>query len=743
MKIRHFSTWIACAALTGAASAADLTWDGNSSPGITNTSAAWDAENVWFDGENNVSFTADDNVTFTATASQGYAVSTGTTGPYSVGNMTFDSTSDSASGINLNAPAVALSGAATTAVGHTGLVNFQGLVSGNGSFTIGGGELRLINNGNTFSGDVTLNAGILRVGNGNGVGNPQTSGSLGTGTFTINSGTIFQNQGNTRTQAVSAVIGGNFSFNSVAGGGLTLGGTTSNPTDIGNVSRIITVSQNSDGTGASSFFGLRNLIGGASSNITKNGAGTLIIESRKDPDFLFNGTMTLNAGEIRLSAANSGTNASDTATGDIGVTRVDVASGCVLRINSNDVLNRGAIVTLNGGALVNRNNLGTNRRSGLAALQVTGTSIVDRGSGLLIATTGTTGVSEIRVAESGVLGGNGTLRMATGAADFSDPPTNSIPTPVNERPSYLENGVTTFNTPIDAPVNLRFSGFISPGAPDALDSTIATLSLGSLVWQGHSSATPMRFNLGSFNQSDSLALSGNFGRDGATLVHRFDFLNSGEPGQTYTLVTFATADAVGEADAFEESMFVATNLADGVTGSFSLTSNALLFITDGEGGGTPFEEWAAGAPYNLSGDDALPGADPDNDGVPNLIEFALNGDPTSGSDNGKQFVKMATVDSVPNVLTLTIAVRDGASFAASGNRQAATVDEIIYTVEASNDLADWGTPVVTEVTGADATAIQTGLPALDTGWTYHTFRSDGSASADNADFMRLNVEEVP
>lgn len=159
------------------------------------------------------------------------------------------------------------------------------------------------------------------------------------------------------------------------------------------------------------------------------------------------------------------------------------------------------------------------------------------------------------------------------------------------------------------------------------------------------------------------------------------------------------------------------------------------------GSQTPFQQWISSPPYNLAGNDALPGADPDHDGASNLLEFALGGNPTSGSASGSQFVRMATVGGVGNVLTMTIAARATADFDPDGNRQKSTVDQITYTIEAANNLADWGGPVVTEVTGDDATAIQELLPALtDPAWTYRTFRTDGSSATDPADFMRVVVE---
>ena len=86
-----------------------------------------------------------------------------------------------------------------------------------------------------------------------------------------------------------------------------------------------------------------------------------------------------------------------------------------------------------------------------------------------------------------------------------------------------------------------------------------------------------------------------------------------------------------------------------------------------------------------------------------------------------------------------MAVRDNAgAFTAAGNDQTALdpTDSLTYIIEASTTLANWGAPVVSHVTGTDATTIQTGLPALDAGWSYKTFSVGGSAAAS---FIRVKV----
>jgi hypothetical protein len=70
------------------------------------------------------------------------------------------------------------------------------------------------------------------------------------------------------------------------------------------------------------------------------------------------------------------------------------------------------------------------------------------------------------------------------------------------------------------------------------------------------------------------------------------------------------------------------------------------------------------------------------------------------------------------------------------------IDGIYYRIEGSLDLATFAN-VITEVTGGDATTIQTGLPALATGWTYRTFRAPGTVPTVSKTFLRAKVSETP
>jgi hypothetical protein len=160
----------------------------------------------------------------------------------------------------------------------------------------------------------------------------------------------------------------------------------------------------------------------------------------------------------------------------------------------------------------------------------------------------------------------------------------------------------------------------------------------------------------------------------------------------------------------------------------------------------PYDSWISSY-YPGAGQTAerAKSANPDGDNLNNWGEFATDGNPSSGVNGGKIVGKIATVNS-EQVFTLTLPVRvgtvaDPADPAGSelGLRQ---VDEgLSYKIQASTDLASWAL-TVTEVAGADANAIQLGLPALSSGWVYRTFRAPGTVvPGEPRKFMRAIFAE--
>lgn len=166
-----------------------------------------------------------------------------------------------------------------------------------------------------------------------------------------------------------------------------------------------------------------------------------------------------------------------------------------------------------------------------------------------------------------------------------------------------------------------------------------------------------------------------------------------------------------------------------ITGDGTLTVNAGPDLT-------PFEAWLATNHPLLVAPDNDPGDDPDNDGATNFEEFAFSGNPTSGADQGARRVAIDDVAGTDH-LTLTLALRTGATFAGSGPL-IATIDGIDYTVRGSTDLAGFTTAV------SEIPAITTGLPPAATGFTYRTFRITDPVSAGPKAFLQaFAAEDVP
>jgi autotransporter-associated beta strand protein len=155
----------------------------------------------------------------------------------------------------------------------------------------------------------------------------------------------------------------------------------------------------------------------------------------------------------------------------------------------------------------------------------------------------------------------------------------------------------------------------------------------------------------------------------------------------------------------------------------------------------PFSDWLASYP-SLVGPDAARGADPDGDGLTNIQEFAFNSSPENGAPSGKIQSSMQTI-SAEKALVLTLPVRDGATFSGTAPAAATLVDELLeYRIEGTNNLVTFDQAVSEVVPAASS-----GLPALDAGWTYRSFRLNGNVGGATprgpSGFLRAVVVDTP
>jgi len=150
---------------------------------------------------------------------------------------------------------------------------------------------------------------------------------------------------------------------------------------------------------------------------------------------------------------------------------------------------------------------------------------------------------------------------------------------------------------------------------------------------------------------------------------------------------------------------------------------------------TPYRSWAAARGLEPGVNDSF-SDDPDGDGSLNIKEFAIDGDPLNGAGDGKQRVRIEDVGGT-NYFTYTFPVRSGAVFVANGELSA-TVDGIVYSVAGSFDLIDFENHIVEQVP-----ATETGLPALNPGWSYRTFRLNRAIANQLRGFIRLRIGASP
>jgi chondroitin AC lyase len=125
--------------------------------------------------------------------------------------------------------------------------------------------------------------------------------------------------------------------------------------------------------------------------------------------------------------------------------------------------------------------------------------------------------------------------------------------------------------------------------------------------------------------------------------------------------------------------------------------------------------------------------DADDDGRSNLLEFALDGDPTSAVFDNK-LRTLLSKESGGLTLSLTLPVRHGAIFHGPGDLVSEPIDGIIYSIQATADFDDFTTIDIEEV----APALDHEMPELSDGWEYKTFKISDPTGRSQA-FMRAKI----
>lgn len=757
---------------------ASLVWKGGD---LTNPSF-WDLSTQnWLNGGSPDAFQGLDLVLFNDTASSFTVAAQGTS--VEPGAMTFDN----------SANAYTLSGSPVT---------------GLGSLTKNGSAKLTITNDNSYAGGTTINAGIVELGDGvTATGNlgaavaPVINDAVietnygaaktlannidGTGSFT-------QKGTGTVTLTGTNNYAGDTTIN--LGSTLQLGNNTANGSVAGNIVNNGTLALN-----RSSASVLGNTISG-SGGITKPGGALITLAGSN----LFDGPVTVSGGAIGI-GSNTALGTTTGAT-TVNAGRVELADGITVTGESititgsggdfNGALQAQAGATATWAGPVAFNSADARIGSGIGGKLILA-GVIGNGSfnnlniGAGSGGTGTVVVSGTANTYTGLtnitrgtleLGANDALPVGTtldidntSAAETSTVDLAGFNQTVaalqrtnaggGTGTAFLTNSSPTPSTfTVNQSVSTTYAGRIT-GNLSLVQTGAGTLTLAGGLQLEHTGNTTVNGNLtiaadsqltltpAANGVTNSIQGTGNLVLDGKIFLNLAG--TDTTPGNSWTLVntaTLATEDydpatfsVNSSAGAFTESIVTPGTwklIAAGNEWTFTESSGLLEVAVVSD----PFVAWI---------DSFFPGetnpaiigktADPDNDGVDNLTEFALNGNPASGSNNGLTAVLIQDASApAGNELTLVAAVRDAAVFATGLNgEQVATVDSIVYTVEGSLTLTFPGSAVSASA-ASDTAPAATGLPDLTgSAWEYRTFKLDASEGLAGKGFLRVKTAVAP
>jgi autotransporter-associated beta strand protein len=296
--------------------------------------------------------------------------------------------------------------------------------------------------------------------------------------------------------------------------------------------------------------------------------------------------------------------------------------------------------------------------------------------------------------------GFGTLRL-NGANTFAGTTT-------------VEEGEVAGTGSISGALLVQNGGTVAPGAP------VGTFTAGNTTIEGNYSCEIDGFG------NDLLTVNGALNLSAATDALTFLLPGAGTTQPVYIIANYTTLTGTFD---------TVNNLPSGYTLTHSYNGGNQIAIV------SSYLTWIATF-FPGETNPAIIGteADPDGDGQPNKIEFALGADPADGANNAKiyQFTEDSSDAGTAKELLLTIAVRDGAGLnpvfsPAIGGSPTATQDGVTYTIQGGVD------PVSFTGSVSVVNTVATGLPAAPAGYEYRTFSLDGSDGLPARGFMRVSI----
>lgn len=583
---------------------------------------------------------------------------------------------------------------ALTVGGNGASTTYNGALSGSGSFTKTGAGVMTLGNLSTISGSTSVSGGQLVV--------PAGAGLTSSGTTLANAASLWIDGGDVVTGSVTLGATNPQCVVQLSSGTLQVSGAISATGSNGSTSSGLILVEGGTLTAGSISLGRTGLIYTAEPTTT----GT----------DMFNYIQTGGTANI---------------TGDFNIGTVAAANSSVIsRID-------GGILTVNGSVVVALNNGGRwsalDLNGGELVVPSTTTGLLlggpNAGSAAFLARFGYATLGRVQFGQAG--NGTGVFNLSgaevyIGSGGMVQGPNPSFVPSIKLNSGTLgaaDDWSTSLGMVLGGDVNLKAADF--GGSPHDYSVSGALSGFGSITKTGGGTIT-----LGGVNTyaGNTTVQEGTLSLSSASLSNTHDL----DVWDAATLnLTHGANDIVGR------FLIEGIEQASGTYGAIGSGAQYETARITGTGrivvpGADPYADWASG--FGLAGGNADKGADPDNDGRLNLLEFATNDDPTSPLASGKVRARVENV-SGNDVLVLTLPVRAGAAFSGV-TAQDATIDNLTYSIEGSDDVDEWNL-VISEVT--PALTANPAMPALDAGWTYRTFRTPGNVTSDPEDFIRLKV----
>ncbi len=185
-----------------------------------------------------------------------------------------------------------------------------------------------------------------------------------------------------------------------------------------------------------------------------------------------------------------------------------------------------------------------------------------------------------------------------------------------------------------------------------------------------------------------------------------------------------------------------SSIPAGYTVNYNDLASTAVTITYTTPSASPYDTWIALFPTITAPADKLPTADPDGDGVLNSVEFALDGNPASGSQGAKVYNILADTADVgtakEEIITIAVRVPSGGSIAFAGAPSPSGIADLYtYTIQGSTTLTAFGSTVTEVIPFIPPVGP---VPALSVNYEYRSFTLGSSDGLPNKGFMRVKIE---